>query len=132
MNPSEFKIQEVKKPGGRSKERNNVEGLSEEIIIAKNLRMPENSSDEDAKSRDNRCQMIRRLQAFRWYQYKKLTPRWETLFAFKHPWVDVAALKPTWTRATRPPRPPDADPTTWKTADDFPEEVVARAERAEK
>ena len=105
MSGKESKIRQPKHPGGRAKIRNNAEGLSEELIIAKNLRTPENSSDEDAKSRDNLLQEIRRLQALRWYQYKKIIPRWELLFALKNPWSDVTALKLGWTRANRPAPP---------------------------
>ena len=76
--------------------------------------------------------MIHRLQALRLYEYKSLEPKWELLFAFKHPWSDVTALKPSWTRASRPPPPPDAHPSSLKTEADFPDEVAARAERAKK
>src|SRR4051812_24142029 len=67
-------IRAPKRAGGRTKIHNNCEGLSEEVIIAKNLRTPPNSSDEDAKMRENRMQEIRRLQALRWYQYKHIIP----------------------------------------------------------
>ena len=60
------------------------EGLSEDVIIAKNLRTPP-GSEEDAKMRDNRMQEIRRLQSLRWYKYKYIIPRWEVLFALKNP-----------------------------------------------
>src|ERR1041384_7547813 len=85
-------IRVPKKLGGRTKIHNNCEGLSEDVIIAKNLRTSE-GSEEDAKTRDNRLQEIRRLQSLRWYKYKYIIPRWEVLFALKHPWSDVTALK---------------------------------------
>src|SRR3954462_13191260 len=87
----EGNIRAPKRVGGRTKIHNNCEGLSEEVIIAKNLRTPPGSV-ESAKTRENRMQEIRRLQAFRWYQYKYIIPRWELLFAMKHPWSDVTAL----------------------------------------
>ena len=68
------KVREAKHPSGRAKIKNNAEGLSDDLIEKKNLRMPENSSEEDAKTRENRLQEIRRLQALRWYQYKKIIP----------------------------------------------------------
>ena len=128
MSENTGNIRKPKRAGGRAKIKNNAEGLSEDLIIAKNLRTPENSSEEDAKSRDNRLQEIHRLQALRWYQYKAIIPCWELLFALKNPWSDVAALKPGWTRANRPCPPPDAHPSTLKTAADFQEIVNARAE----
>src|SRR3954464_1098644 len=114
-----------KKAGGRTKIKNNCEGLSEEVIIAKNLRTPP-GSEEDAKTRENRLQEIRRLQALRWYKYKYIIPRWEVLFALKNPWSDVTALKSGWTKDKRGPPPKYADPTTLKTAKDYPEVVEAR------
>ena len=132
MSEKAANIRKPKRVGGRAKIRNNAEGLSDDLIEAKNLRTPENSSDEDAKTRDNHLQEIRRLQALRWYQYKKIIPRWELLFALKNPWLDVTALKPGWTRANRPAPPDNAHPSTLKTAADFQEVVAARAERAEK
>src|SRR3954464_4595828 len=90
------KVRAPKRAGGRTKIHNNCEGLSEDVIIAKNLRTPPNSSDEDQKTRDNRLQEIRRLQALRWYEYKHIIPRWEVLFALKKPWSDVTALKSGW------------------------------------
>src|SRR4051812_45197985 len=89
-------VREPKRVGGYTKIHNNCEGLSKDVIIAKNLRTPE-GSDEDQKTRDNRLQMICRLQAVRWYEYKHIIPRWEVLFALKNPWSDVTALKQGWT-----------------------------------
>src|SRR4051812_22679411 len=77
-------------------------------------------------------QEIRRLQALRWYQYKYIIPRWEVLFALKNPWSDVTALKSGWTKDKRGPPPKDADPSTLKTAKDFPHIVEARKIAAEK
>ena len=57
----EGNIRAPKKVGGRTKIHNNCEGLSEDVIIAKELRTPEGS--ETQKERDNRLQEIRRLQA---------------------------------------------------------------------
>ena len=85
MSDLEGNFRKPKKVGGRTKIHNNCEGLSEDVIIAKNLRTPPNSSDEDQKTRDNRQQEIRRLQALRWYKYKHIIPRWEVLFALKNP-----------------------------------------------
>lgn len=127
MSVNTSNIRKSKHLGGRAKIKNNAEGLSDDLIVEKNLRTPDNS-EEDAKTRDNRLQEIRRLQALMWYQYKKIIPRWELLFALKHPWSDVAALKPGWTRANRPAPTADADPSTLKTEADFPDEVAARAE----
>src|ERR1041384_2524384 len=90
-------IRAPKKAGGRTKIHNNYEGMSEDVIIAKNLRTPP-GSEEDAKTRDNRLQEIIRLQSLRWYKYKYIIPCWEVLFALKHPWSDVNALKPGWTK----------------------------------
>ena len=118
-------IRAPKKVRVRTRIRNNCEGLSEDVIIAKNLRTPE-GSEEVAKTRDNRLQEIRRLQSLRWYKYKYIIPRWDVLFALKHPWSDVNALKSGWTRDKRGPPPKDADPTTLKTAKDFPHIVEAR------
>src|SRR4051812_27614280 len=89
-------------------------------------------SEEDVKTRDNRLQEIRRLQALRWYQYKYIIPRWEVLFALKNPWSDVTALKSGWARDKRGPPPPDADPFTLKTAADFQHIVEARRKAIEK
>src|SRR4051812_12830365 len=50
-------IRKPKRAGGRTKIKNNSEGLFEDLIIEKNLRTPENSS-EDANTRDNRLQEI--------------------------------------------------------------------------
>src|SRR4051812_47301591 len=75
-------------------------------------------------------QEIRRLQALRWYKY--IIPCWEVLFALKHPWSDVTALKSGWTKDKRGPPPKNADPTTLKTAKDFPHIVEARKLAAEK
>ena len=94
MSGKEGKIRKSKHPSGRAKIRNNAEGLSDDLIEAKNLRMPENSYDKDKITRENRLQEIHRLQALRWYQYKKILPRWELLFALKNLWSDVAAVKP--------------------------------------
>ena len=60
----EGNVRGPKKAGGRTKIHNNCEGLSEDVIIAKNLRTPP-GSEEDAKTRENRMQEIRRLQALR-------------------------------------------------------------------
>src|SRR3954470_23601005 len=127
----EGNVKAPKKAGGRTKIHNNCEGMSEEVIIAKNLRTPPGSV-ESAKSRENRMQEIRRLQALRWYQYKYIIPRWEVLFSMKHPWSDVTALKSGWTKDKRGPPPKNADPTTLKTEKDFPEVVEARRIAAEK
>src|SRR4051812_35654065 len=75
-------------------------------------------------------QEIRRLQALRWYKY--IIPCWEVLFAMKHPWSDVTALKSGWTKDKRGPPPKDADPTTLKTDKDFPEVAEAHRIAAEK
>src|SRR3954471_3373595 len=131
MDELEGKVRGPKRAGGRTKIHNNCEGLSEEVIIAKNLRTPP-SSVESAKTRENRMQEIRRLQALRWYQYKYIIPRWEVLFSMKHPWSDVTALKSGWTKDKRGPPPKDADPTTLKTEKDFPEVAEARRIAAEK
>src|SRR3954467_12768583 len=93
MTDLEGNIRAPKKAGGRTKIHNNYEGLSKDVIIAKNLRTPP-GSEEDAKSRENIMQEIRRLQALRWYKYKYIIPHWEVLFALKNPWSDVTALKP--------------------------------------
>ena len=77
-------IRAPKKVGGRTKIHNNCEGLSKDVINEKNLRTPP-GSEEDAKTRDNRLQEIRRLQSLRWYKYKYIIPRWEVLFALKNP-----------------------------------------------
>ena len=98
----------IRKAGGRPREKNYAAGLPKELIAEKNLITPVPSDEEVAADRDNRLQHIRRLWALRWYQYQSLTPKWEKLFAFKHPWSDVTALKPSWTRASRPPPPSDA------------------------
>src|SRR3954469_2307049 len=127
----EGKVSAPKRDGGRTKIHNNCEGLSEEVIDAKNLRTPPGSV-ESAKTRENRMQEIRRLQALRWYQYKYIIPRWEVLFAMKHPWSDITALKSSWTKDKRGPPPKNADPTTLKTEKDFPEVAEARRIAAEK
>src|SRR3954467_1531804 len=127
----EGKVRAPRRDGGRTKIHNNCEGLSEEVIIAKNIRTPPGSV-ESAKSRENRMQEIRRLQALRWYQYKYIIPRWEVLFAMKHPWSDVTALKSGWTKDKRGAPPKDVDPTTLKTEKDFPEVAEARRIAAEK
>ena len=127
----EGQVRAPKKAGGRTKIHNNCEGLSEEVIVAKNLRTPL-GSQESAKTRENRMQEIRRLQACRWYKYKYIIPRWEILFALKNPWSDVTALKPGWTKDKRGPPPKDADPTSMKTPADFPHIVEARKIAAEK
>src|ERR1043165_4581246 len=114
-----------KKAGGRTKIHNNCDGLSEELIIRKKLRTPPGST-ESIKTRENRVQEIRRLQALRWYEYKPILPRWEVLFALKNPWSDVTALKSGWTKDLRGPPPPDAHPSTTRTEKDFPEVVEAR------
>ena len=75
----------IRKAGGRPREKNYAAGLPEDLIIEKNLRTPDPSDEEDATTRDNRHQMIRRLWAVRCYLYQSLTPKWELLFAFKHP-----------------------------------------------
>src|SRR4051812_27611774 len=126
MSDLEGNIGKPKKVGGRTKIHNNCEGLSEDVIIAKNLRTPE-GSDEDQKTRDNRLQEIRRLQSLRWYKYKHIIPHWEMLFALKNPWSDVTALKPGWTKDKRGPLPPDAAESTLKTAADFQEIVEGRS-----
>src|SRR4051812_17852198 len=79
-------VRAPKRVGGRTKIQNNCEGLSEDVFEGNNLRTPENSDEEDQKTRDNRLQMIRRLQALRWYEYKHIIPCWESLFALKNPW----------------------------------------------
>src|ERR1043165_5272778 len=120
-----------KKAGGRTKIHNNCDGLSEELIIRKKLRTPPGST-ESIKTRENKVQEIRRLQALRWYEYKPILPRWEVLFALKNPWSDVTALKSGWTKDLRGPPPPNAHPSTLKTEKDFPEVVEARRIAAEK
>ena len=127
----EGQVRAPKKAGGRTKIHNNCEGLSEDVIIAKELRTPP-GSQESAKSRENRMQEIRRLQALRWYQYKYIIPRWEVLFALKNPWSDVTALKSGWTKNKRGTPPKNVDPSTLKTVKDFPEIVAARKLAAEK
>src|SRR3954465_2714938 len=127
----EGKARAPKRAGGRPKIHNNCEGLGEDVIDAKNLRTPPGSV-ESAKTRENRIQEIRRLQALRWYQYKYIIPRWEVLFGMKHPWSDVTALKSGWTKDKRGPPPKNADPTTLKTEKDYPEVVEARRIAAEK
>src|ERR1043165_5196634 len=97
MSDLEGNIRAPKKVGGRTKIHNNCEGLSEDVIIAKNLRTPE-GSEEDQKTRDNQLQEIRRLHSLRWYKYKYIIPRWEVMFALKNPWSDVTSLKPGWTK----------------------------------
>src|SRR4051812_29503662 len=77
-------IREPKRARGQTKITNNSEGLSEDLIIEKNLRTSEGFV-EDARSRENRLQEIRRLQDLRWYEYKAIIPRWERLFALKNP-----------------------------------------------
>ena len=93
MDENAGNVRKPKKVGGRTKIHNNCEGLSEDVIITKNLRTPPSSSDEDQKTRDNRLREIRRLQALRWYKYKHIIPRWDVLFALKNLWSDVTALK---------------------------------------
>src|ERR1041384_8002603 len=127
----EGNVRAPKKAGGRTKIHNNYEGLSEEVIVAKNLRKPP-GSQESAKTRENRMQEIRRLQTCRWYKYKYIITRWEILFALKNPWSDVTALKPGWTKDKRGPPPQNAHPSTLKTEKDFPEIVEARRIAAEK
>ena len=61
MSEKAANIRNPKRAGGRAKIRNNTEVLSDDLIEAKNLRTPENSYDEDAKTRDNRLQEIHRL-----------------------------------------------------------------------
>ena len=51
MSEKAANIRKPKRAGGRAKIKNNTEGLSDDLIEAKNLRMLENSSDEDAKTR---------------------------------------------------------------------------------
>src|SRR3954462_13863441 len=131
MDENAGNIRAPKRAGGRTKIHNNCEGLSEDVIIAKKLRTPPKSSDEDQKTRDNRLQEIRRLQALRWYQYKHIIPRWEVLFYLKNPWSDVTALKPGWTKDKRGPPPQNAAESTLKTASDFQEIVDARLKAAE-
>ena len=131
MSDLEGNIRAPKKVGGRTKIHNNCEGLSEDLIKEKNLRTPE-GSEEDQKTRDNRLQEIRRLQSLQWYKYKHIIPRWEVLFALKNPWNDVTTMKPGWTRDKRGAPPPDADPSTLKTAADFQHIVEARRIAAEK
>ena len=58
MSDLEGNIRAPKKVGGRTKIHNNCEGLSEDVIKAKNLRTPE-GSEEDQKMRDNKLQEIR-------------------------------------------------------------------------
>ena len=74
MSGKEGNIRQLKHTGGRAKIRNNAEGLSDDLIVEKNLRTPENS-EEDARTRNNKLQEIRRLQALRWYEYKSILPR---------------------------------------------------------
>src|SRR4051812_45638231 len=50
-------VREPKRVGGGTKIHNNYEGLSEDVINEKNLRTPDNSDEEDQKTRDNRLQM---------------------------------------------------------------------------
>src|SRR4051812_3958791 len=130
MAEREGNIRAPRKVGGRTKIVNNCEGLSEDVIVEKNLRTPERP--ETQKERDNRLQEIRRLQALRWYQYKSLIPRWEVLFALKNPWSDVLALKSGWTKEKRGPPPANAHPSSLKTEADFQEIVEARRKAAEK
>ena len=56
MDENAGNIRAPKRAGGQTKNHNNCEGLSEDVIIAKNLRTSPNSSDEDQKMRDNRLQ----------------------------------------------------------------------------
>src|ERR1041385_9217584 len=130
MSGNEGKVKEPKRVGGRTRVINNSEGLSKELIIEKKVRTPEGSEDE--RTRENRLQEIRRLQALRWYEYKPIIPRWERLFALKNPWSDVEALRPKWTKDNRPPPPDDAHPSSLKTPADFQELVDAREARAQK
>src|ERR1041385_8862456 len=101
MSENTGNIRQPKRGGGRTKSTNKSEGLSEDLIIEKNLRTPEGSI-EDARTRDNRPQEIRRLQALRWYEYKEIIPRWERLFALKDPLSNVKSLRPKWNKANRP------------------------------
>src|SRR3954471_15993644 len=73
MSKNTGNIREPKRVGGRTRITNNSEGLSEDLIIEKNLRTP--SGSEDERTRENRLQEIRRLQALHWYEYKSLIPR---------------------------------------------------------
>ena len=105
-------VRDPKRVGGRTKIRNNCEGLSEGVIIEKNLRTPEHTDEEDQNTRDNSLQMIRRLQTLWWYEYKHIIPQWERLLALKNPWYDVIALKPGWTREERGDPPANAAAST--------------------
>ena len=130
MSENEGNVRAPKRVGGRTRITNNSEGLLEKLIIEKNLRTLEGS--EDDRTRENRLQEIRRLQALRWYEYKSLIPSWERLFALKNHWSDVKSLSPKWTKANRPPPPPDAHPSALRTPEVFKELVEVRAARAEK
>ena len=121
-------VREPKCISGRTKIHNNCEGLSEDVIAEKNLRTPENYDEEDQKTRDNRLQMIRRLQALRWYEYKHIIARWERLFSLKNPWSNVTSLKPWWNREKRGDPPANAAESTLKTAADFQDILDARNE----
>src|SRR3954465_13541359 len=130
MAGNEGNVRVPKRVGGRTRITNNSEGLSEDLIIEKKLRTPEGSEDE--RTRENRLQEIRRLQALRWYEYKSLIPRWERLFALKNPWSDAKSLRPKWTKDNRPPPPEDAHPSSLKTSAYFQDLVDAREARAQK
>src|ERR1041385_1090504 len=68
MSENERIFREPKRDGGCTRITNNSEGLSEDLIIEKKLRTPEGLVEDD-RTRENRLQEIRRLQALRWYEY---------------------------------------------------------------
>src|SRR4051812_15871234 len=104
-------IRNPKHAGGNAKIKNNAEGLSEDLIVGKNLRMPQNSSKEDAKMRDNTLQEPQIASLSMVLLQGNYFPC-ELLFALKNPWSDVTTLRPKLTREARPPPPLDAHPST--------------------
>lgn len=101
--------------GGRNKETNTSKGIARE----KHLWTP---SRETPKERKNRMQNIRRHWAREWYHWHELHPKYEMLFAFRHPWKDLHDLHyapvDQWERPD-PPIGEENNPSSYSTPDMF-------------
>lgn len=116
------------KRGGRQPEKN----TTEEISLPDDYRtIPRKTSIE----RTNHLQRISRYWPKRWFNYQRLHPRYAKRFAFAPSWDDCIAkssLKNGDPKVRPRLVPADADPSSIKRPEDYPDELKKRAENAGK
>lgn len=116
------------KRGGRQLEKNTTDEMSHPDGY-------KTIEGETSTQRTNRLQRITRYQAKRWFNYQRLRDKYAKRFAFTPPWggcVVKCCLKDTDPQMRLLPIPADADPSSLKTPEDYPDEVEKRREAAAK